>query len=138
MKSPNSYNEVFGVAPVTFITRARRAIASVLGYLRCGNKKRITTGSRRGGKRCNYLREEVRRLSADGKCPPVTQFILHTGGEAFSLVYGTEAVLPAEVGLPTYRRIGFEEESNDQWLKEYLNFVDELSLHASKLCKYYV
>ncbi|GAA0171697.1 hypothetical protein LIER_25671 [Lithospermum erythrorhizon] len=43
-----------------------------------------------------------------------------------SLVYGTEPVLPAEVGLPIYKRIGFEEESNDWKLKEYLNFVDEL------------
>ncbi|GAA0144587.1 hypothetical protein LIER_35964 [Lithospermum erythrorhizon] len=31
-----------------------------------------------------------------------------------SLVYGSEAVLPAEVGLPTYRQIGFNEEKNDQ------------------------
>ncbi|GAA0172029.1 hypothetical protein LIER_25937 [Lithospermum erythrorhizon] len=49
-----------------------------------------------------------------------------TGEAPFSLVYGTEAILPAEVGLPTYRTIGFEEESNDQRLKEYLNFLDEL------------
>ncbi|GAA0151360.1 hypothetical protein LIER_10095 [Lithospermum erythrorhizon] len=36
----------------------------------------------------------------------------------FGLVYGTEAVLPAEVGLPTYRQAGFDEERNDQRLME--------------------
>ncbi|GAA0174786.1 hypothetical protein LIER_41782 [Lithospermum erythrorhizon] len=36
------------------------------------------------------------------------------------------SILQSEVGLPTDMRIGFEEESNDQRLKEYLKFVDEL------------
>ncbi|GAA0162601.1 hypothetical protein LIER_43613 [Lithospermum erythrorhizon] len=49
-----------------------------------------------------------------------------TGETPFSLVYGIEAVLLAEVGLPTYRQAGFDEEKNDQRLREYLNFTDEL------------
>ncbi|GAA0169923.1 hypothetical protein LIER_24301 [Lithospermum erythrorhizon] len=42
----------------------------------------------------------------------------------FNLVYGSEAVLPVEDGLPTYRQIGFNEEENDQRMRERLNFVD--------------
>ncbi|GAA0139401.1 hypothetical protein LIER_00954 [Lithospermum erythrorhizon] len=73
----------------------------------------------------------------------------------FNLVYGLEAVLPAEARLPTYRQLGFDEVSNDQRIREELNFVDELrpgtyelenlngdaiprTWHASKLAKYYV
>ncbi|GAA0187275.1 hypothetical protein LIER_34563 [Lithospermum erythrorhizon] len=44
----------------------------------------------------------------------------------FGLVYGTEAVLPVEVGLPTYRKRVFEEAQNNQRISEHLNFTDEL------------
>ncbi|GAA0143809.1 hypothetical protein LIER_35810 [Lithospermum erythrorhizon] len=44
----------------------------------------------------------------------------------FSLVYDTETILPMEVGLPTWRQRGFEEEQNSRALKEQLNFIDEL------------
>ncbi|GAA0143363.1 hypothetical protein LIER_04063 [Lithospermum erythrorhizon] len=51
----------------------------------------------------------------------------HIGGETpFSLVYGTKAVLPTEVGIPTYRQLGFSEEENEQRMREQLNFVDEI------------
>ncbi|GAA0173111.1 hypothetical protein LIER_26796 [Lithospermum erythrorhizon] len=43
----------------------------------------------------------------------------------FGLVYGTEAVLPVEVGLPTYRQIGFDERMNHQRLREQLDFIKE-------------
>ncbi|GAA0150111.1 hypothetical protein LIER_09122 [Lithospermum erythrorhizon] len=49
-----------------------------------------------------------------------------TGETPFSLVYGSEAVLPAEVSLPTFRQLGFHEKENDQRMREQLNFVDEL------------
>ncbi|GAA0169867.1 hypothetical protein LIER_24250 [Lithospermum erythrorhizon] len=67
--------------------------------------------------------------------PTVLWFLRSTPNQAtckapFSLVYGTEVVLPAEVDLPTYKQIGFEEERHDQRLREYLNFVDELTEEA--------
>ncbi|GAA0182963.1 hypothetical protein LIER_30467 [Lithospermum erythrorhizon] len=49
-----------------------------------------------------------------------------TGKTPFNLVYGSEAVLPAEARLPTYHQLGFSEEENDQRMREELNFVDEL------------
>ncbi|GAA0152714.1 hypothetical protein LIER_37544 [Lithospermum erythrorhizon] len=36
----------------------------------------------------------------------------------FSLVFGTEAILPVEVCLPNIRQICFDEEKNEEWLKK--------------------
>ncbi|GAA0175423.1 hypothetical protein LIER_43998 [Lithospermum erythrorhizon] len=44
----------------------------------------------------------------------------------FALVYGTEVVLPMEVGLPSYCKRGFDEEENNLRMREELNFTDEL------------
>ncbi|GAA0166312.1 hypothetical protein LIER_40166 [Lithospermum erythrorhizon] len=49
-----------------------------------------------------------------------------TGKTPFSLVYGSEVVLPTEAGLPTYRQQGFNEGENDQRMREQLNFIDEM------------
>ncbi|GAA0161345.1 hypothetical protein LIER_17681 [Lithospermum erythrorhizon] len=55
----------------------------------------------------------------------------------FSVVYGTNAVLSAEVGLPTYRQAGFDEKKNENRLKEQMNFTDELRDEALyKILKY--
>ena len=35
-----------------------------------------------------------------------------TGETPFSLVYGVEAVLPVEAGLPSLRMMGYDEENN--------------------------
>ncbi|GAA0154611.1 hypothetical protein LIER_12544 [Lithospermum erythrorhizon] len=62
---------------------------------------------------------------------------LPTWEAPFSLVYGTETVFLVEVGLPTYRQAGFDEENNDKQLREYLNFTDELRDEARyKILKY--
>ncbi|GAA0152368.1 hypothetical protein LIER_10869 [Lithospermum erythrorhizon] len=49
-----------------------------------------------------------------------------TGGTPFTLLYGTEAVLPVEVGLLSYRHRGFDEAENSQLIMEQLNFTNEL------------
>ncbi|KAL0449087.1 UNVERIFIED_CONTAM: hypothetical protein Slati_1465100 [Sesamum latifolium] len=49
-----------------------------------------------------------------------------TGESPFTLVYGTEAVIPAELGMPSRRVLHFAEEHNSQLLKERLDLVDEL------------
>ena len=48
-----------------------------------------------------------------------------TGETPFSLVFGTEAVIPAEVGLPSYRVENFAERENDEALLENLDFLEE-------------
>ncbi|KAL0455083.1 UNVERIFIED_CONTAM: hypothetical protein Slati_0847500 [Sesamum latifolium] len=48
-----------------------------------------------------------------------------TGESPFTLVYGTEAIIPAELGMPSHRILHFDEEHNSQLLKENLDLVDE-------------
>ncbi|KAL0455844.1 UNVERIFIED_CONTAM: hypothetical protein Slati_0923600 [Sesamum latifolium] len=44
----------------------------------------------------------------------------------FSLVYGTEAIIPAELGLPSHRVMNFLEECNENLLRENLDLIEEL------------
>ncbi|KAL0448881.1 UNVERIFIED_CONTAM: hypothetical protein Slati_1444500 [Sesamum latifolium] len=44
----------------------------------------------------------------------------------FSLVYGTEAVIPAELGIPSHRVMHFFKECNRNLLKESLDLIKEL------------
>ena len=47
-------------------------------------------------------------------------------GEApFSLVFGTEVVIPTEVGLPSYKIENYTEQDNDVALMENLDFLEE-------------
>jgi transposase InsO family protein len=63
----------------------------------------------------------------------------------FSLVYGTEAVIPAEIAVPTHRVTAFSEEINEVNLRENLNLLEERRVMASireaankqKIAKYY-
>ncbi|KAL0448825.1 UNVERIFIED_CONTAM: hypothetical protein Slati_1438900 [Sesamum latifolium] len=43
-----------------------------------------------------------------------------TGESPFSLVYGTEAIIPAELGMPSHRVMNFSEECNENLLRENL------------------
>ncbi|KAL0410494.1 UNVERIFIED_CONTAM: hypothetical protein Slati_3639100 [Sesamum latifolium] len=44
----------------------------------------------------------------------------------FTLVYGTEAIIPAELRMPSHRILHFNEENSAQLLKEHLDLVDEI------------
>ncbi|XP_012846942.1 PREDICTED: uncharacterized protein LOC105966912 [Erythranthe guttata] len=48
-----------------------------------------------------------------------------TGESPFSLVYGTEAVIPVEVGMPSSRIMNFQEIANSVRLREELDLVME-------------
>ncbi|KAL0361570.1 UNVERIFIED_CONTAM: hypothetical protein Sradi_3841500 [Sesamum radiatum] len=56
-----------------------------------------------------------------------------TGEIPFTMVYGIEAIIPAELGMPSHRILHFDEEHNSQLLKENLDLIDELrdSLHTN-------
>ena len=43
----------------------------------------------------------------------------------FSLVFGTKAIIPAKVGLPSYRVENYSEQENDVALLENLDFLEE-------------
>jgi hypothetical protein len=44
---------------------------------------------------------------------------------SFSLVYGSEAVLPPEIGVPTYHISTFEESKNNEELRLNLDLLEE-------------
>ena len=55
----------------------------------------------------------------------------------FRLTYGTEVVIPVEVGITSIRREMFHEESNDDQLKINLDCLDEVRENAfNKMMKY--
>ncbi|KAL0434724.1 UNVERIFIED_CONTAM: hypothetical protein Sradi_0180300 [Sesamum radiatum] len=54
------------------------------------------------------------------------------GESSFSLVYGNEDIIPAELGTPSHRIMNFSKECNRDLLKENLDLIKELrekSLH---------
>nr|GFC56348.1 reverse transcriptase domain-containing protein [Tanacetum cinerariifolium] len=60
------------------------------------------------------------------------------GDTPFSLTYGTEAVIPAEIGMPTYRTTAVDVVNNDKELRLNLNLLEERrELAAIKMTKYY-
>ena len=68
-----------------------------------------------------------------------------TGETPFRLTYGTEAVIPVEVGVTNTRRAAFSEEGNDEKLRLNPDCLDEVRDKASsrmakyqqKMAKYY-
>ena len=59
------------------------------------------------------------------------------GETPFNLTYGTEAVIPVEVGLTSLRREFFDEKINDDQLKQNLDCLDEVRDQASqRMAKY--
>ena len=55
-----------------------------------------------------------------------------TGETPFNLTYGTEAVIPIEVGLTSIRKEFFDEQGNDDQLKLNLDCLDEVRDQASQ------
>nr|GFC93882.1 reverse transcriptase domain-containing protein [Tanacetum cinerariifolium] len=70
---------------------------------------------------------------------------LSHGDTPFSLTYGTEAVIPAEIGMPTYRTVAVDVVNNDEELRLNLDLLEERQERAavcearakSKMMKYY-
>ncbi|XP_071687572.1 uncharacterized protein [Rutidosis leptorrhynchoides] len=67
------------------------------------------------------------------------------GKTPFSLVYGTEAVIPAEICVSTQRVLAFDIENNSSILRENLNLLEERRIMAAirqadakqRMAKYY-
>nr|GEY71881.1 reverse transcriptase domain-containing protein [Tanacetum cinerariifolium] len=60
------------------------------------------------------------------------------GDTPFSLTYGTEAVIPAEIGMPTYRTTAVDVVNNDEELQERRELVAMSEAKSkSKMMKYY-
>lgn len=48
-----------------------------------------------------------------------------TGESPYRLTFGTEAVIPAEIGEPSTRTIGFDQETNNELIEENLDLLAE-------------
>ncbi|GJR38743.1 reverse transcriptase domain-containing protein [Tanacetum coccineum] len=67
------------------------------------------------------------------------------GDTPFSLTYGTEAIIPAEIGMPTYRTMTVDTVHNDEELRLNLDLLEEKRERAAiceakskmKMTKYY-
>ena len=60
-----------------------------------------------------------------------------TGETPFRLAYGNDAVIPAEVGLTSYRVDNYDESKNDEALRLQLDLVDEVRATAEqRLARY--
>ncbi|RDY05184.1 hypothetical protein CR513_11003, partial [Mucuna pruriens] len=57
-----------------------------------------------------------------------TSMHTYTGATPYSLVYGTEAVLPVEVEIPFLRVLAEEESDESEWVRsrlDQLNLIEE-------------
>ena len=62
---------------------------------------------------------------------------ISTGETPFKLTYGSEAMIPVEVGITSIRRETYHKESNDDQLKVNLDCLDEVRDRAfNKMTKY--
>ena len=60
-----------------------------------------------------------------------------TGEMPFRLAYRGEAVIPAEVGLTSYRVENYDENKNDEAIRLQLDLVDEVQATAEqRLARY--
>ena len=59
------------------------------------------------------------------------------GETPFRLAYGSEAVIPAKVGLTSYRMENYDKSKNDEAIRLQLNLVDEVRVTAEqRLARY--
>ncbi|XP_035838197.1 uncharacterized protein LOC110901424 [Helianthus annuus] len=126
----------FIIVAVDYFTKwvEAKALASTTAMVVDGIKARLGT-ARRG-----WVNELSSILQAYRTMPKTS-----TGETPFSLVYGSEAVIPAEIGLPSPRMIAMEKQNNEQERRLDLDLLEERRENAaitearykSKLEKYY-
>ncbi|XP_071714324.1 uncharacterized protein [Rutidosis leptorrhynchoides] len=85
----------------------------------------------------------VAHPQANGQCEVTNRDIVHT--IKASLVYGSEAVIPAEIIVPTERMLSYSEEGNDEKLRTNLDYMEERremaaireAANKQRIAKYY-
>ena len=60
-----------------------------------------------------------------------------TGETPFRLAYGSEVVIPVEVGLTSYRVDHHDEQKNDEAMRPKLDLLDEVRTIAEQRLAYY-
>ena len=70
---------------------------------------------------------------------------ISTGEMPFSMVYGTESVIPMEIGMPSFKISNFDKENNETELRLNLDLIDEkreraeirLAAYKHQVAKYF-
>ncbi|GFY91594.1 hypothetical protein Acr_07g0017900 [Actinidia rufa] len=68
-----------------------------------------------------------------------------TGETSYSMVFGTESVIPVEIGMPSFRTLNFDKNGNEGELRLNLDLLDEKresaelcqAAYKSRIAKYY-
>ncbi|XP_020208116.1 uncharacterized protein LOC109793058 [Cajanus cajan] len=92
------------------------------GQAEAANKVILTELKRRLGSAKGVWADELPEVLWAYRCTPQS-----TNRETpFRLTYGTDAMIPVEVGEPSFRRQSFQEESNDDALRAELDVLEEV------------
>nr|GEZ51784.1 reverse transcriptase domain-containing protein [Tanacetum cinerariifolium] len=124
----------FLIVPMDYFTKRveAKAVATITGgqvkSLREGIKARLGEGNK------NWVEELPHALWAHR-----TMIKSSHGDTPFSLTYDTEAVIPAEIGMPTYRTAAVDMVKKDKELRLNLDLLEERRepRAKSKMMKYY-
>ncbi|GJS12857.1 reverse transcriptase domain-containing protein [Tanacetum coccineum] len=87
---------------------------------RTGRKGKLVSDARLGQERVCWVDEWPNILWAHR-----TMLKTSNGETPFSLTYGSEAVIPAETGMPTYRTIQFNKTQNEEEIRLNLDLIQE-------------
>lgn len=83
-------------------------MTQINGQVKAMNKKILTALKKKVGKAKGAWLEELPEILWALRTTPDTMI----GETTFSLVYGVEVVIPAEIGLRSYRTQNFDDEDN--------------------------
>nr|KYP57376.1 Pro-Pol polyprotein [Cajanus cajan] len=92
------------------------------GQAEAANKVILTELKKRLGSTKEAWAEELPEVLWAYRCTPQST----TRETPFRLAYGVDAMVPVEVGEPSFRRQHFHEESNDNSLRAELDVLDEV------------
>ncbi|XP_020202768.1 uncharacterized protein LOC109788451 [Cajanus cajan] len=92
------------------------------GQVEAANKVILTVLKKRLGDSKGAWAEELVEVLWAYRCTPQST----TRETRFRLTYSTDAMIPVEVGEPSFRRLHFDEESNNSSLRAEIDVIDEV------------
>nr|KYP53504.1 Pol polyprotein [Cajanus cajan] len=104
------------------------------GQAEAANKVILTELKKRLGDAKGAWAEELTEVLWAYRCTPQST----TKETPFRLTYGTDAMIPVEVGEPSFRRQHFDENNNEASLRAEIDMVDEIRTKAqimAEACK---
>ncbi|KAK1394251.1 hypothetical protein POM88_013307 [Heracleum sosnowskyi] len=139
-KDPKDLAKVYAMAS-EYITgdnalRAMRLIDKNIGWIsRMLNRQKLSKKRKKEGRKESLKLKTRTNKDAKGKwaeeLPNVlwsyrTTLRTSTGESLFKLCYGTEAVLPIEMGSPSFRIVNYNGQTNSEGLRTNLDLLDEV------------